>query len=854
MRKGFWLGVLGIGGLCALAGLWAGAVGAQTEPLPVGKAAALTELPLGAWGPYSRAHIGPCYLANRLLEQLFAFPIVIGQRREELILRPVQTAGNKRRVRPEKAVLERRAMGLSPAQAAEDDRISGEAAHRNRRARILEADGSGLLYRAQVDFLPAEAAQEPATPPNAGDQPAKLPDWGAGAATVEYFPAFADPAADGLLVRVTLSNRSAAPQTYFVDLLGGMDAPAPQFAAADLAVVSGSGEEGVVVQHAKSDAVFALESNANQFPVRVYQVGDAYFGPEGAITGRGPTGAALPVGLLEASAQDAENAGQKGEKESKGDKPAPANSGETTGGASEARRWGLLRVDDIAVAPGESVSFFLCAGVGKDREAARQSAETLLSVAEDAAPFDKPRAGAYSLALAEHGKARFAGGDAALDRLMAQSLVNVPFGLYRRVGVPSRQETQSGPGGRYVPEAGGYIALGWIPYRPDWTAAQLNAWLVTTGSPDAPIPHPQAVPPTNLFALWELYQRTHDRELLARCYPFARRRYRELLTAGRVKPDTWLFAWPEDSDGRQAGKGGASRVYAPDYSAYVIRAAKLLRLMAAQSGQSVTETQQYTQDIAEATRALNGLWDAQHSRYAPQAVSGGTEEAPDTLRSLLPLIAGVDALKPEQRAALLKALTDPAAFWSEAGVRSVSKSAPGYRLGAGRGGAVSLGASWLIWKALLDLGETETARKLAENVLRAYHKAQTASDSCPEWLDGDTGAAGGATDYSGDACAVLALYAAYRLPGTLSTGWDTNVLDQRYDKAADSLHVVFKALGPGGKSALICVMGKPSGKYQLSGDMNSVVTADAQGVLTITPPDDPGTRQIDITPIAGAGT
>ncbi|HZP81726.1 MAG TPA: trehalase family glycosidase [Chthonomonadaceae bacterium] len=789
---------------------------AQEHETPTTQAAAATELPVGAWGPYARAHSGPCYLANRLLSQLFVFPIVVGQRREALILRPFKTADGKTRLRPERALLERRAMGLSPVQAANDDRAEGEAATRNRRARILEADADGLFWSAQIDFAPAKLAQEVATAPGAQAEP---PVWGAGEATVTWFPAYADPAADGLLVRVTLTNRSSAPQTYFVDLLGGMSTLTPQFDLPDLSVQTGAGEDGVIIQHAKCEAVFALAAGASQFPARTYRVGEGYFGPDAAISQRDAAGVAQPAGLLAS--------------------PSPGEG-----------QWGLARADDITVAPGASTYVFLCVGVGADKDAARESALTLLSLADDAMPMGKPREGAYTRALAAHAKARYASGDAALDRLMAQSLANIPFGMYRRIGVPTRMEASGRAPGSYQPEAGGYIALGWAGYRPVWAAAQLNAWFLTNGNADAPIERPQATAPTNLFALWELYQRTHDREMLTRFYPFARRRYRERLAAGRTKPDSWLFAWPEARPG-----DSPPQTCAPEYSAYVIRAAQLLRFMAEETGQSVTEPQEYTRDITEATRALNSsLWEAGRGLYLPKPVADASAAPTDsvTLSSLLPLLAGPGAIPPERRAALLKTLTDPAAFWSDYGLRSVSKAAPGYRADAPYQGAIHIGPNWLLWKALLDYGETETARKLAENVARAYHAAQTAANACPEWLNGDTGAAGGATDYSGDASAALPLYAAYHRRGTVSSGWDTVLLDQRYDAPTDTLHLVFRSLNPAGKSVLLCVLGQPNGRYTLSGALTGSATADANGVLTLTPPDAPGTRQMDIAPAAEA--
>jgi hypothetical protein len=867
--------------LCAVMAGLRFAAEAQIPPLPLAQAGAETELPLGAWGPYSRLHIGPCYLADRLLARLFAFPIVIGQRREEVVLRPFQTVGGKTRMRPVKVVLERRAMGLSPLQAENDDRADPIEAALNRQVRIVDANAEGLYWNARVRFAPAEVTQ--AVVPSL-EGAGTVSAWGAGEATVTWFPAYADPDADGLLARVTLVNRSDAPQTYYIDLLGGMDVTGPAFEAKDLTIRAEPADGGVIVQHGGTDAVFALAGRA-PFPIRPYQVGAAYFSPAGNVTERDNSGVSVPYGVAAGAAGTGNRA--QGAGDSNSPPPNPQHPPAETQGAGN---WGLMRVDDIAVAPRQSVTILLCIGTGPDEDTARASALTLLREMEDKEPNGKLKEGAIVKAQAAHDKTRFASGDSAVDRLMAQSLVNIPYWLARRVGVPTRQPPGSRLSGIYLPAAGGMTALGWVGYRPDWAAAQLNAFFLTRGDPDTLPRHPEAIPPTNLFALWELFQRTHDRTMLDRFYPFARRRYRELLTVGRPNEHDWLFSWPGDTDENAVFGGSAepgappagakpaeSRVCAPDYSAYVIRSARILRQMAEQLRRPKEELEGYERDATETARALNAaLWDGEHGIYVSrpadtagngqqamgnrQQATGNSETptssplrpAPYTLASLLPLIAGTGALSPEQRAALLKHLTDPAAYWSAAGLRSVSKAAPAYRHGARYGGAVSIGANELLWKALLDLGEAETAHRLAEAVIQGYRHAQAASGGCPEWLDGDTGTAGGASDYSGDACALLPLYAAYHTPGTITTGWDIALLDSRSDRATDSLHIVFRNLAPAVRGVILCVAGKPYGKYTYSGSFSGSVTADANGVLTLSSPLDSTTQSLDIVPVPAA--
>ena len=197
---------------------------------------------------------------------------------------------------------------------------------------------------------------------------------------------------------------------------------------------------------------------------------------------------------------------------------------------------------------------------------------------------------------------------------------------------------------------------------------------------------------------------------------------------------------------------------------------------------------------------------------------------------------------------MLQTLTNPDTFWSPYGLRSVSKSSPLYRAHDGASGAVRFGINWLFWKALLDIGEIETAHKLAAVLLQAYDKAQTASGVCPEWLDGDTGAGGGLEDYAGDACSLLAMWSAYHQEGIVTGGWNVTILDSSYFKTRDSFHLVVRRLQQQGSVMLLCGMGKPNSKYLLSGAIAGPQTTDADGVLTLTLPQDNTTLVVDITP------
>jgi hypothetical protein len=819
------------------------AIAQDATPLstPLLRASINDELPLPAWGPFSGSHVGPSCLVNRLLLQQFAFPIVIAQQRQETLVQATRMPDGKIRVHQQAVTLFRRAVGLAPVKADDDDRpLPAPTSRANRRAHITDADRNGLLWHARVSFLPAAVTQRVAQLPDADGKLIPPAPWGAADATVDYFPAFGDTSGDGLLIRIAITNRSEAKQSYYVDLLGGMDTETEDFLRKDLELLPDAQSHNIVIRHPKCAAVFALASGPAHVAPRACRVDASYFDQAANTAGSNIVGETQPAGLLAPSPANPQ-AVQPAEQQN----PIPTNS------------WGLVRLTNLPVGPGETVTLFFAVGVGKDADSARESAQTLLAIAEDTTSEGKTHMGAYTLAQRAHDDARFNVADEQTSRLMAQALANAPLVNGRRIGVPSRQSSQDRLAPRYEAAQGGMIALAYAQINPELAAAQLNVFMQSRGDPEAAPLTPMPFPPTNLCALWDLSQSVHSLELLTRLYPYARRRYRQLAAAGGRTADAWPCGWPANTPvdlfipslaASVATANGPADATTPDYIAYVIRAARLLRALAQQVNRPAAEIQSYTDDIDQAGKILNDrLWRAERGLYTPDKPLNA-----DTVADLLPLIAGSDSLPPDRRAALLKALTDPALFWGPSGIRQVSKASPAYRADDPQRGAIHIGMNWLLWRGLLDLGEVDAANRLAANLLAGYRAAQAAVDGCPEWLNGDTGAPGGVDDFSGDACALIPLYAAYHTPGTVSVGWNIQMLDRRYEAKDGILHLAFRNLEPTQASTLLCALGAPNGRYKLSGSLTGEVMADSNGVIALHSPRDRTTQAVEITPLAGS--
>ena len=154
-------------------------IAAQVPPLPLTKAIQATELPEGAWGAYSRAHAGPCYLADRFPQQLYTFPIVVGQSRVETVRETLVQPDGKKKTTTSEVVLRRRSIGLAPVHGDADDGAQAAPASYplNRRARAVDADADGYLWTHAITFSAAAPAQHIVGLPDDSGIPQRPADW-----------------------------------------------------------------------------------------------------------------------------------------------------------------------------------------------------------------------------------------------------------------------------------------------------------------------------------------------------------------------------------------------------------------------------------------------------------------------------------------------------------------------------------------------------------------------------------------------------------------------------------------------------------------------------------------------------
>jgi len=156
------------------------------------------------------------------------------------------------------------------------------------------------------------------------------------------------------------------------------------------------------------------------------------------------------------------------------------------------------------------------------------------------------------------------------------------------------------------------------------------------------------------------------------------------------------------------------------------------------------------------------------------------------------VVAG--ACTPAQEARAVEVL-ESSRFWTPVGLSTVDLTAPYYRNDGYWNGAVWMAHQWYFWKALLDLGRGDFAWKIARTALQNARRETDETYCCFEHWVVASGRGAGWHQFSGLSTPVLVWFGAYFVPGRLSTGFDTLVVE-RGELAGGGLTALLRDFGP----------------------------------------------------------
>ncbi len=437
------------------------------------------------------------------------------------------------------------------------------------------------------------------------------------------------------------------------------------------------------------------------------------------------------------------------------------------------------------------------------------------------------------------------------QKMAATTLLNVVYPIYCRRGYIKHHTPGKIWDSLYTWDSG-FIGLGLAVLDTARAEACLNTYLTPKGDMHSPFIFHGTVLPTQILLYAALFCRTQDTAFLARYYAFIRQCYRFLadLRKSAKQPrsglvSTWhLFynsgGWDDYPPQKYVQENGLRNTVSPVItSAYIVLCAKLLKPLAKRLKEDA-DLLEYDADIAFYSHALQAYaWDAESGYYgyvvhdASGAPTGILRDAAGVnynmgMDGVYPLIAGI--CSPGQKEKLLSHIKND--LFSKTGLSTVDPNAPYYRKDGYWNGAVWMPHQWILWRALLDLGEAAFAGKIAKTALTLWKNETEETYNCCEHFLVENGRGAGFHQFSGLSTPVLLWFEAYFVPGTVTAGFFTTITSQTWNP--EKTAVTFEVDCAGG-DILICMKegpqycavidGKPAALSQNAGTLEITLAA-----------------------------
>ena len=355
----------------------------------------------------------------------------------------------------------------------------------------------------------------------------------------------------------------------------------------------------------------------------------------------------------------------------------------------------------------------------------------------------------------------------------------------------------------------GFIAIGLNEINLNKAAECINAYTTPVGNQSAFIHHGSPVP-TQFYAFLDLWNKTQSKEMLEYFYPRLKQYYE--FMSGRLGTSstrtlqsnllkTWDYwnnsgGWDDYPAQVEVHRLKAEATVTPVINtAQQIRIGKIMRMAAEVLGKK-DDMNVYDKDINDFSEALQKYSWNDTSGYFSYVIHDKEGHAIGHLKyedgsdynmgldGAYPLIAGI--CTSVQQSSLIKKIFSEKNMWSPAGISVVDQSAPYYRIDGYWNGSVWMPHQWFVWKTMLDLGKPELAFKIAEKGLNVYSKETNESYYTFEHFLAKSGRGAGWHQFSGLSNPVLSWFAAYYKQGTVTTGFETWISRQSFNKEFSS--------------------------------------------------------------------
>ncbi len=376
----------------------------------------------------------------------------------------------------------------------------------------------------------------------------------------------------------------------------------------------------------------------------------------------------------------------------------------------------------------------------------------------------------------------------------------------------------------------GFIGLGMNDYSEQFAEYSLDTYFSDESNTDYAFLHHGSPVPVQMYLYLEMLKRRNDKTKLLDMYPRAKLYYEFL--AGRIMGSTTAklksgltttydyFYSSSGMDDYPAQVAMMDRnirdTTAPVIStSQLIRCGKILRMVAAKLGKA-EDVAVYEKDIERLTNALTTYsWDKDsgyfsyvlhNENYEPQGfmLTEDGENLNKGLDGIYPIIAG--ACNEEQREAILGHLKNENEMLSPYGISAVDVTAGYFMVNGYWNGNIWFPHQWFIWKAMLDLGESDFAYTIAKLALDIWKREVDYSYYTFEMVNVVTGRGGWFHNFGGLSTPITMWANAYFKPGTFNTGFDTWVDKATFSEDNTAFKAEITAFGTNKKSTAIVTM------------------------------------------------
>lgn len=387
----------------------------------------------------------------------------------------------------------------------------------------------------------------------------------------------------------------------------------------------------------------------------------------------------------------------------------------------------------------------------------------------------------------------------------------------------------------------GFIGMGLATADFERAFDCLNTYLVPVGDMHSPYVLHGSVVPTQIFLYQYLFDRYPEkRDRLKALYPMVKQLYEfyanmdlrsDQMKSGLLK--TWdifynsggwddyppqVYLHSEKNDSADAGTHNTSPVIT---SAITVLIAKILSHIAEELG--FDDSEDYRKTVEKYSYALlTHAWN-EKTGYFSYVVHDGNGYPREFLKykdgtdyncgfdGIYPYVA--DVTDAEMNARIVSNVKN--GLMTESGVGVVDKRAPYYRTDGYWNGSVWMPHQWILWRSLLDHGEGTLAFEIANTALNVWKREVGETYCCFENFMSTNGRGSGFHQFSGLSTPVLMFFESYYKPGTVTLGFQSDVISEKWneEKSELILECVSRGKAP---LALICM--REGKKYRFLSD------------------------------------